>query len=173
MTLVSVSRVRSTVPTDLDDASLLELIQEAEAEVIARCGPHGDGTTAITETYVGRGGRDLFLRRKPVSVTSITATTLGGGTPIAIETSSYQLWSAESRIAYLGSSWGTDLLTVVYVPADDRPLRRRVITELVRLTLNQTALQSESVGGEYSYSAPASFEAKRAALFRQLTPMEL
>lgn len=171
--LVSVARVRATVPTDLDDASLVELIQEAEAEVVARCGPHGDGESAITEAYNVSGAPNVFLRRQPVSVTLVTSTALGGSITSTVEASSYQLIAAESRLLAVGGSWGSGSLSVTYIPADDRPLRRRIITELVRLTLNQTALAGESVAGEYSYSAPASFEAKRAALFRQLTPMEL
>ena len=67
-----------------------------------------------------------------------------------------------------GTRWGEEVV-VAYGPRDDRPARRSVVIELVRLVLSRTAYQSESVGGEYSYSiAEGAVDQQRAVLMRSL-----
>jgi hypothetical protein len=172
-TLVTVADVRRTVQTDIDDADLQDLISDEEAEVVRRFGAHGDGTSSVTETYPGDNQINLYLRRPAVSVSQITVADKGGGTPATLSASSYQLWGSQGRIEYLAGSWGDRIVNVTYVPIDDRSRRRRVIVELVRLALEQTAMKAESVAGEYSYTAPESWEAARASLYRRLSYMEV
>lgn len=167
MPLVTVADVRRKVQTDLDDTDLLDIITDEENEVIRRCGAHGDGVTAVTEVYDGRERVNLFLRRPAVSVSSVTTAAKGGGTASAVSATSYQVWDNEGRIEHLGGSWGSGIVTVTYVPVDDQARRRQVIVELVRLAVEQTAMKSESVGGEYSYQAP-DWEQQRARLYRRL-----
>jgi subtilisin family serine protease len=169
MALLSVAELRRTVQSDLDDAQLADLITEEEAELVRRFGAHGDGSATVSEVHRG-GGCDLFLKRATITVTSVTEATSLGGTGTALIASSYYAWPGQGRLTRLpeGTAWARQV-TVVYVPADDRSLRKAVITELVRLRLEQTALQAESVAGEYSYTAPPDWEAVRRRAYRRLT----
>ncbi len=54
------------------------------------------------------------------------------------------------------------------MPADDRAEWRAALLELVRLQLARTALKSESIAGEYSYTAADDWDADRAKLLRRL-----
>jgi hypothetical protein len=167
MSLVTVARIRAHVQTDLDDTTLQTIIDDEEAEMVRRCGAHGDGVTAVTETIAGTTGGALFLSRPFVSITSITA---NGST---VPASYYTAYAGQGQLVLLsGSASWVAPVVVTYVPIDDRARRRMVIVELVRVALEQTSMKSESVGGEYSYSAP-DWEAKRAALYRRLLPPSL
>lgn len=168
--LVTVADVRRKVQTGLDDIDLADIITDEENEVVRRFGATGDGVTMVTEVYDGRSATSLFLNRPAVNVTSITVADKGGGTASTVATTAYQVWGNEGRIEHLGGGWGSGIVTVTYVPVDDRARRRQVIVELVRLALEQAAMKSESVGGEYSYQAP-DWEAARAALYRRLSYM--
>lgn len=170
--LVTVVDVRRRVQTDLSDSDLLSVIADEEAEIVSRLGAHGDGTTSVTEIYDAPAGGDLFLRRKAQSITSITVTYAGNTTPTTVSATGYVVRGA-GRISHLAGGWGDGIVTVTYIPADDRARRRQVIVELVRLALEQTALRAESVAGEYSYTAPESWEAARAKLYRRLTYMSI
>ena len=166
MSLVTVARARAHIQTDLDDTTLQTIIDDEESELVRRCGAHGDGVTAVTETIAGTNGGALFLSRPFVSITSITA---NGST---IPATYYTAYAGQGQLALLSDGAWSAPVVVTYVPADDRARRRMVIVELVRVALEQTAMKSESVGGEYSYSAP-DWEAKRAALYRRLLPPSL
>jgi hypothetical protein len=170
MSLVTVADVRRKVQTDLDDTDLADIITDEENEVVRRFGATGDGVATVTEVYDGGSTTNLFLRRPAVSVSGITTADKGGGTALAVATTAYQVWGNEGRIEHLGGGWGAGIVTVTYVPIDDQARRRAVIVELVRLALEQTAMKSESVGGEYSYQAP-DWETARAALYRRLSYM--
>lgn len=169
--LLSVPQLRRTVQSDLDDAELSDLIDEEEATLITRLGPHGDGVISISEVYEGSGA-DLFLNRPAVSVTSITQATYGGGAPVAVATTNYQLLAGQGRILNLGTGW-SGIVTVVYVPVNDKMARRQALVDLVRLKLERTAMKSENIAGEHSYTAPESWEAERAKIYRSLSPMTL
>lgn len=174
MSLITPEQVRATVKTALSETQLQAIIDDEEALLVARYGAHGDGTTNITDTYEApaHDGVNLFLRRPAASVYAITVAAKGGGTATTLSSTVYQVYAREGRIEHLGNGWGIGVVNVTYAPIDDRPLRRRVLTELVRLSIEQTAMQTESVAGEYSYTAP-NWEARRASICRRLAFMEL
>lgn len=157
MSLITASEARPHVPCALTDAELQGVIDDLEAELIAKLGAHGDGATAATAIISGSGG-DLFLPRPAASVTSID------GTAWAALGSGFTLLASEGRIT--GARWA-GAVTVVYVPADDRPRRRRALINLLRLEVNRTAMRAESVAGEYSATAP-DWEEERASVYRRL-----
>lgn len=164
MNLLTVAALRAQVQTGLDDTQLSALIAREEAEVIARYGPHYDGT-AITEQCDG-GANTIYLKRRISSVSAVTeAQQLGGAMS---NVSSYHVWPGQGRITRLpeGTRWGR-LVTVSYVPQDDSALRIQVLVELCRLAIEQTTLRSESVAGEYSYQAP-DWVRERARLYKRL-----
>ncbi len=172
MTLVSVEQVRQRVQTDLTDVAIQDLIDNEEEEVIRRAGVHGDGVVSVTEA-ISPTSSNLFLKRPFVSITSITEYQALDGTGTALDTTDYYAWPGQGRIERLprGTIWG-QLVSVVYVPIDDSAKRRRVIIELVRLAIEQPAMQAESVAAEYSYTA-GDFEAKRRDLYRRLSFQEI
>lgn len=171
-TLVSVEQVRQRVQTAASDVTIQDILDTEEAELIRRYGAHGDGSATVTETHTPTNGQ-LFLQRPIATLTSVTEAASLGATGTALTSTQYQLWAKQGRIERLprGVSWGA-AVTVVYAPADDRAKRRRVIIELVRLALEQTAMQAESVAGEYSYTA-GDFETQRRNLYRSLSFQEM
>lgn len=166
MTLVNPADIQALVPTDLDVTTLSRIISDVEAEMIRRLGAHGDGVTSVSETYSTPPGVNLFLRRAPLSVTTVQERVAPSSSLTTVSSSYYLLWADEARIERHSGTWGAQIV-VTYVPADDRARRRPVIIELVRLALSQTALAGENVAGEYSYTAP-DWEARAARLFARL-----
>ena len=174
--LVTPALVKILVKTGLTDAELQTIIDLEEAEVIRLFGAHYTGASQeITETLHG-GGKSLWLRRRIVSVTSISEDGL------ALTSGEYRVWPDEGRIQRLSgvtawlsgddddtiqNKWG-QVIVIVYKPADDSTQRKPVIIELVRLALERTSMQSESVGGEYSYTAPI-WEERRAQMLKRLS----
>ncbi len=177
MSLLSVAGLRAQIRTSLTDSQLQMVIDREEAEVIRRFGAHYiSGSTMVTETLEG-GMRNLYLRRRLTSVSSITEYSTSDSTSGTLLTavSDYRVWAAQGRIERMPSTavsgfgvgtWGA-IVTIVYVPADDNDLRKAAIIDLCRLALERTAMQSENVAGEYSYTAP-DWSAARAEILQRL-----
>lgn len=153
MPLLTTEAAAAFVRSDLQAPELQAVIDREELRLVRKLGPHGDGVMPITLTVLGTGG-DLFLPRPVVSVASV-----GGAT------SGWTLYAGQGRIA---GSWSGEV-AVVCVPEDDRADRIAALIDLVRLAVQRTALMTESVAGEYSYSAP-DWDAARAAIYRRLLP---
>jgi len=161
MSLVSPAEVRQLVTTDLDDAALQAIIDRVEAEVTARYGPPQDdaGTVEVTRTLWPMGDV-VFL---PVEPAAIVAVVEDGVTLGADEYSLYPagvLQREPPNTPWIGP------VTVTYRPVDDRPLRKQVIIDLVRLVLERTAMAEERIG-DYGYKA-VDFERERRRLLRRL-----
>lgn len=152
MALLSVGDARALIATSLSDADLGAVIDREEARMVARLGAHGDGATTSVALVSAVAGW-IFLPRPAASVTSVDGATSG-----------HTVYSRQGRIYRAGAEGD---VTVIYVPADDRDARRQALIDLVRLSLQRTAMRAESVAGEYSYQAP-DWEAERAAIYRRL-----
>lgn len=167
-TLLTVATLRAQVQTGLDDTQLATLIEREEAEVIARYGAHYvDGSTPISEVCDGRGC-SIYLKRRIGSISSISEAQQLGGTATTLTTSQYLVYASQGRIVRLpeGTRWGRSV-TISYVSQDDRPLRIQVLIEICRLAIEQTAMKSESVAGEYAFQAP-DWELTRKRLYKRL-----
>lgn len=167
-TLLSVDQALALIATEVTAPDVQAVIAREEAELVARYGAHYvDGSTTIVETVRG-GGCNLYLKRRISSVSSISEASSLGGAATTLASTAYYVWTGQGRITRLpeGTAWGP-VATVTYVPADDRPLRRQVLIELVRLALEQTAMRAESVSGAYSYQAP-EWESARKRLYKRL-----
>lgn len=166
----------------LTEAVLQAIIDDEEAIMIARYGAHGDGTTSVTEVGRREGG-SVFLRRTPLSITSVTQSDYPGGTGSAIVTTDRYSWlNGEARIELYPSSTpyasaydAGKLVTVIYVPADDRAKRRAILLELVRIATEQpTASGGGKVSGlgfsvdEGGGSSSYDLDAARARACRKL-----
>lgn len=162
MSLLTLSETRAQIQTSLTDAELQAVINREEDEIVRLYGASYSGSAGtVTETLEG-GGAGLFLRRPLTTVASVTED------DAALAATDYRAWAQQGRLERLpkGARWG-EVVAVVYVPYDDNLRRKSVLVDLVRLAVEKTALKSESIAGEYSYSAP-EWEAERAQLLRRI-----
>ena len=165
MSLVIPTDVKALINTSLSDANLQTVIDRVEAQITARIGaPQTDAyATEVVKTMRGdEDGLYLFLPTEIYSVTSILEDT------IALTSDQYQTW-AGGVIERLPerSHWG-DRCVVTYKPTDDRLVRAQVIIDLVRLVIERTAMKSESIAGEYSYTAPDNWDAEFRKAMKRL-----
>ena len=151
--LVSPAEVKALLNTPMADTDLQVVINRIEAQVNARIGlPQTDEMeTTLTKTLRGEGYY-LYLPTEIYSVVSVTED------DNLLTADQYQTW-AGGVIERLPceSNWG-DRTVVVYKPVDDRDKRAQVIVDLARIVLERTAMKSESVAGEYSYTAPDNWD---------------
>jgi hypothetical protein len=163
MSLVTPAEVRPLVKTSLTDANLQAIIDRIEAQITQRVGaPQTDAMeTTITKIFRGEG-EFLFMPTEIYAVVSITED------ENALASDQYRTWGGGviERLPS-GSRWG-DRMTVIYKPTDDRLVRKQVVIDLVRLVLERTAMKSESVAGEYSFTAPDNWDAEFNKTMRRL-----
>ena len=170
MAVIGVGDVRSLVRSALNDAALQLVIDREQALLAQRLGAaYTDAATAITQTRRGEG-RYVFLPRRVLTVSAVTERVTVDSAAEALTAGDYYIHAGEGMLERLpqGLRWG-EIVAVTYVPADDRAEWRAALIDLVRLTLTRTALQSESIAGEYSYSAGAGeWDAERAKVVRRV-----
>lgn len=159
----------------LSDATLQDLIDREEAEIIRRYGAHYvNPSTTITATREG-GGPNLFLNRPILSVSSIAEYMYLGDTASTLLTSEYFVWANQGRIQRLGSTYATQATwgayaTVVYVPQDDSTLRAQVIIELVRIAAaQQTGIDISGYGYSIKGRAAQEWQRDRAEQYNRLS----
>lgn len=162
--LVSPADVRALVKTSLTDPQLQGVIDRIEDQVTARIGaPQDDSlTTTITKTFRGEGFY-LFMPTEIHAVVSIVedGTTLTGD--------EYQTWAGGVIERLPSESYWGDRVVVTYKPKDDRKVRSQVIIDLARIVIERTAMKSESIGGEYSYTAPENWDVQFNQAMKRLS----
>lgn len=167
MALLTVAELRQHLETDLSDQALQRLLDDADAEVVRRYGPHPPGPAV--ETHVG-GNKYVFLRQRAAAIQSVTETVRNVTTVLSSD--DYRVLGGGRYLERLTSGpnprvyWG-DFVTVTFEPYDDRPQRRRVIIDLVRLALEYNALESVDVG-DYSASS-LDYQRERRRLLAELS----
>src|SRR5574341_499429 len=127
------------------------LIETEELEIVRRFGAHYSTAVGFKVTEVKEGHTlNIFLHRRFTSIISIKE-----DDSTALDSSSYRAFGNQALIERLpaGRLWG-NIVEVEYVPEDDTAARRAVTVELVRIAIERTAMKSESVAGEYSFTAP-------------------
>ena len=163
MSLVSPANVKALINTSISDTDLQTVIDRVEAQINARIGaPQTDAyATEVVKTLRGEG-EFIFMPTEIYSVSGIVedASTL--------TSDQYQTW-AGGVIERLPeeSHWG-DRVVVTYKPTDDRLMRAQVIIDLVRIVIERTAMKSESIAGEYSYTAPDNWDAEFRKAIKKL-----
>ena len=152
--------------TDTDE--LQRLIDDADAEVVRRCGPHKiEGPL----TDVLRGGSvRLFPRQAVEAVISVVETV--GDVITALSPDDYRTWHGGRMLERLSNGshpradWG-GRVELTYTPIDTDPQRKMAIIRLVQLGLQYSGLKSESVG---PYSAQnLDYTREREAILKQLS----
>jgi hypothetical protein len=170
MSLLTPEEVKVRIHTSLTDAQLQTVIDREDAEIVRRFGAHYvDGTTSVSETLQG-GMANLYLKRGIASITSVVEKyILPSETGYTLtEDTDFCSWGAEGRIERLpvGLKWSR-FVVVSYVPQDDNARREEALLALVRIALSRTAMRSESIAGEYSYTSP-EWEKERMGVFAAL-----
>lgn len=162
--LVSPADVKALINTALSDIDLQTVIDRVEAQVTQRIGaPWTDNVTPaqIVKTYRGEGPY-LFTPTEIYSVVSIVE----DSTTLTVD--DFRVWAGGviERLPTC-SGWG-DRCVLTYQPIDDRKARAQVIIDLVRLVIERTAMKSESIAGEYSYTAPDNWDAEFRKAMKRL-----
>ena len=167
--LVSVDDVREHLGTNSTDTDELQRhIDDADAEVVRRCGPHKiDGSL----TDVLRGGSvRLFPSQAVEGITSVTET--AWDTVTVLSPDDYRTWYGGRMLERLSNGshpradWG-ERVELTYTSVDTDPQRRMAIIRLVQLGLPYSGLQSESVG---PYSAQnLDYGKERETILKQLS----
>jgi hypothetical protein len=193
MSLISTTEVRARISTDFADQPLQAMIDQEEAEITRRYGPHSDGvvTTVVERTIGSRGrgsalvnlesgrtflGRDsistVFTRRPIAAVVTVKESSNGFVSSTTLAANQYRLLDEIAGVVErISSGVGVGFLSdveVSYIPEDDTMERKRVLMELVRVATDRTAMRAESVGGEYSYKTPDDWETEREKLLTRL-----
>ena len=168
--LVTADQVREHIGSNSTETAelLTRLIEEADAEVVSRYGPHKiDGSL----TDVLRGGSvRLFPSQAMESITSVTETAWDTATVLSPD--DYRTWYGGRMLERLSNGshpradWG-ERVELTYTPVDTDRQRRMAIIRLVQLGLQYSGLKSKSVG---PYSAQSLDYAKeREAILKQLS----
>ena len=143
--MLSLTEVRARVETDLNDATLGNII-ESEVQALER---HVGGESA-TETQFASGLTVLYLRRKPAQITKITERRLVTSDPVTLAKSDWRkigIYGLRRLFdgANAASTWGEEVI-IEYVPELDHRLRDRVVLDLVQMSVEFRALDKEEVG---------------------------
>jgi hypothetical protein len=152
MSLLTIAQAQALgVGLGLSDTDLQIILDREEAILVRMFGAVYTGG-AISETTQG-GGRSIYLKRQITSVSSITEYLYPGDTaPATLVAADYFIWGSEGRIERVpygttaASRWGR-VVTVSYIPTDDRDLWRQVLIELIRISTEQPASGGGSVSG--------------------------
>lgn len=163
--LVSAETAKKQINTSMSDDDLQEIINRIESQITARIGaPWANDSTppSISKTMRGEG-MSLFMPTGIYAVTSIVEDS------VTLSASDYRVWGNGGVIERLPieSNWGA-VCVVTYQPMDDRYKRISVILDLLRLTLERTAMKSENIAGEYSYTAPDNWDAEFRRAIKRL-----
>lgn len=164
LSLVTPEDVRALVNTSLSDIHLQDVIDRVEAEITAKIGaPQEDGMT-VSQAVTKRGEGTLLFT--PVEIYSVVSIVEDETT---LEATDYQVWAGGviERLP-MGSTWG-DRNIVTFKAVDDRLKRKQAVIDLVRIVIERTAMQSESIAGEYQYTAPDNWEAEFRRIMKRLT----
>ena len=152
--------------TDTDE--LQRLIDDADAEVVRRCGPHKiDGP--VTEVHPG-GSFRLFPHRAVEGITSVIETL--GDVATTLSPDDYRTWYGGRMLERLSNgshprTFRGERVELEYTPVDTDPQRKMAIIRLVQLGLQYSGLQSERVG---PYSAQnLDYAKEREAILKQIS----
>lgn len=169
--LLTVSDAREHLETDVTDAVLQRLVDDADSAIARRHGPHSPGADDVIVEDVTGGDERLFLRRPAATVSSIVEH-LSETTNRTLDPSDYRSEFEGRALLRLpngtnpAARWGYRNV-VTYAPtSSDNATRRRVIIDLVRLALQHNALAGETAG-DYS-SRSVDYQAEREKLIREV-----
>lgn len=169
MSLITTVQAREHIETDLSDAALQRLIDDAEADIVDRFGAHYDAETPLEITCMG-GGRMIRFNRPVSDISGVIETVSGVETELSAN--DYELWYGGRILKRRAtgdnpSYYWQGTVTIEYKPVDDTARRIRVLIDLVRLACRYQAVQNEKVG-DYSVSN-LDYDQERIKLLNSLS----
>ena len=170
MSLLSVKELEEHVETDLDNAAIQRLIDDAEDEIDERYGALTKQTDVKDHVCLST---TLFMSRKVAAFTSVTEEMRSGGDiqETVLDSTDYRLRANNRQIDRLSSgtnprsTWG-DMVTFVYEPKDESKRRKRVTIDLVRLAVQYNAAKGERTG-DFTLTS-VDYELERGKLLARL-----
>lgn len=161
----TLAETRARVETDLDDATLQTII-DAETEALNR---HAGGDTE-TETQFASGLKTIVLKRKPAAITSIIERRCDTSEPVTLDATDWRpvgKYGLRRLFDGLNPSgfWGAEVV-IEYAPEMDLQLRERVLFDLIQLSVEFRAFESEEVG-DWS-GDQVEYEKRRNGLLAQV-----
>lgn len=161
--IVDVNEVKALVSTDMEDIDIQRVIDRVQHEMELTLGPFQTVGLDQTVTEVQYGGlQKIFLKRKISSVSSVDE----DGEALTEDTG-FLTWPDIAMLERLprGSVFGT-VVTITYVPIYEAEWKTALI-DLVRVEIDKTAFNSESVGQDYRYDAK-DWATERRKIMRRL-----
>jgi len=171
--LITPAQAREHIESDLIDSAMQRLIDDADALIVERFGPH---TGQTTDTIFRDMQTDdlLFLKRpltgSPVSVTEW----INDFSSIVLDPTDYRILYGGRALQRLingvtgRSTWGARVV-VVFNPLDELAKRTRVEIDLVRLAAQYNGLSREQVG-DYMSISKDEYQGERDKILDGLAP---
>ena len=164
--LITTAIAREHIETDLSDAAVTRLIEDAEFAIIKRFGPH---VTQLDTLEGNAGANAVFLTRRISVVLSATETVEGTETVLAAD--DYKIVHDGRGLQRLSTGtnpatyWGESVV-VSYTPESDSAERIRVCIDLVKLSVGYSAKKEERIGDHAEILF--SYEAERNEILSRL-----
>lgn len=162
-----IDRVKERTKSELGDAELQALIDEASGEIIRRYGQLGEPMTELHP-----GGFISLIPNHPIDpAEDITITETSGATAIELDPTDFRVLTGNRMLQRLAtganprSVWGDDV-ELEYTPASDQLQRDEVTIKLVQLSIQYEGVQSDSIDG-YA-SSHLDYQAERERLLASL-----
>lgn len=162
--LITVDALRDHVETDLADDALGRLIDDADAEIVRRFGPHNG--ERVEAQHLSYPTKLIFLPRPASAVASITEESgAEGATVETVADSKYSLEDGGRSIRRKDANWKR-VVNVTYTPESDDARRAMVLVDLVKLETEYEGIESRRVG---SYSeTKLDLEKERGKILNRL-----
>jgi hypothetical protein len=149
-------RVKERTESDLSDAELQNLIDEAVQDITIKVGPVADSLNPIVVLLDGQREKIVLLRAIDTTETIVVTEqwdSLMGMSTVTLTANDYRIWpggfTLERRFDGLTDiprrQWG-DRVQIVYTPVDDSIKRDEVTIKLVTLSLQYDGFTSQTIG---------------------------
>lgn len=174
MGLITVDQLREHIETDVTDAGLQRYLDDADAEIVQRYGPH---TGTVTEYFTpGAGDVFIFTSRRIGTITSIVETSRGynGDEDVTLTALDYvkegqrqlrRLTGGDNEASYWASR-----VRVTYTPTGEVAKRTAATIDLVRLACRYDAASSTKLGDVSINHVDYALERERILARLQPTP---
>ena len=168
--IITVADLREHVETDLPEAAVQRLIDEADQLVVDAYGAHGPATQT-DDLYGDAGSEYVFPHRVVDAITTVTEHS-SETTSKVIDPTDYRVLNGGTTLLRLRNGtnpsigWPYRVVVAYVISTAENPRRRGVVIDLVRLAAVHTGLRSERAG---DYSAQSvDYETERGKILGRL-----
>lgn len=171
--LITTAQAREHIETDLGDAALQRIIDDADAAIIERYGAHAGNVVADIDR--GPNPTALIFRDRPIDavVSLLEFSDRHSLTSVALNPLDYRILHGGRTIERLttgpnAASWWGERLVLTYAPTADAARRTMLEIDLVKLRAKYEALKDEGIG-DYR-AGHVDYEAEWNRLLGRLAP---